>query len=182
MRKKQAVMGLALVVIGLMVGVVGAYLVVQPQLSSTRAEVSRLGQELESLRLASRVVITLLPGADDNAPLASEWSGQTGRIRYALASTKGFDYIVEMENMPADRKFYVYFSIGPPGEKRLIRRVGEVTIDTFGRATLSGLISLDPGVYQLGNFISHVDSAAPPYTNRTWMCIREAVSFEVVSS
>ncbi len=177
---KQAILALALVFIGLVGGAGGTYLVVQPQLSSTRAEVSQLQQELDRLKLASRVVIDLLPGADDNAPLTAEWTGQTGRVRYALASTKGFDYIVEMEGMPPERKFYVFFSIGPPGEPRRIQKVGEVTIDTFGRATLSGLVPLKPGVYQVGNFISPVDDPAPPYTHRTYICIRQAVSFEVV--
>lgn len=183
MTTKGWLVPVAFLLIGILVGAGGASIFTQGRLSDLRAEFSQLQQELDQLKASLRAVIQLLPGEGDNAPPESVWKGQTGRIRWARVSTKGFDYIVEMEGMPPERTYYVFFAIAPVGENPLAntKKYGQVTTDIFGRATLAGVVPLPPATYNWGNFISDVDDPNPPYTHRTYICTLEAASFEVVA-
>jgi len=176
--RRSVLVAVGFLLVGLLVGALAIYLPLQQQLAAAEEEAGRLRDELEQLRLASRAVVPLVIGAGDNAP--EEWTTQTGRVRFPLVSTRGFEYLVEMENLPPAKTFYVFFSPGPINQQRTIQKVGAVTTDEFGRATLAGVVSLPPGQYWTGNFISPIDDPNPPYTHRTWLCFKEAVTFEVV--
>ena len=170
---------LLLLLIGFALGSAITYAIASGS-DSTEAQVRQLRTELADLGALARAAIPIEPGEGDNAPIV--WSGQTGRIRYMQASAMGFDYIVEVENMPPNTTFYNFFAIAPTGQNPLehIKKSGEIKTDAFGRGTLSGEIPLPPGQYILGHFLTDKDDPNPPFTYRTWLCIRTSASFEVI--
>jgi hypothetical protein len=173
---------LGLFLIGVLVGAAAVTGATRGGVSSSQEDLRVLKAEVEQLRAAARAVIPIEPGEGDNAPPDSVWKGQTGRIRYLAASTKGFDYIVEIENMPPNQTWHNFFAIAPTGKNPLenIKKAGEIKTDAFGRGTLSGLIPLPAGQYILGHFLSNKDDPNPPFTHRTYLCIRTSASFEVL--
>jgi hypothetical protein len=171
-----------LLLLGLVVGSGITYAIAGTDDSSTKDQVRQMQKELADLKAATgRAVIPIEPGEGDNAPIV--WTGQTGRIRYLQASSVGFDYIVEIENMPPNKTWHNFFAIAPTGQNPLehIKKSGEVKTDAFGRGTLSGVIPYTPGKYILGHFLTDKDDPNPPFTHRTYLCIRTSASFEVVS-
>ncbi len=169
-------------VLGLALGSGVTFAIVGSDDSSTGDQVRQLQQELADLKATARSVIAIEPGEGDNAPLESVWKGQTGRIRYMQTSSVGFDYIVEIENMPPNKTWYNFFAIAPTGQNPLehIKKSGEIKTDAFGRGTLSGVIPYSKGQYILGHFLTDKDDPNPPFTNRTYLCIRTSASFEVI--
>lgn len=167
--------------IGLAVGSVITYAIVGNDDSSNEKQIRQIKKELEDLKTTARTVVPIEPGEGDNAPTA--WTGQTGRIRYLQVSSVGLDYIVEIENMPPNKTWHNFYAIAPTGQNPLehIKKSGEIKSDAFGRGTLSGVIPFSPGQYILGHFLTDVDDPNPPFTNRTYLCIRTSASFEVVA-
>lgn len=176
---KRVLVFSTLVIIGMLAGSAITLAFTLGALSGYREDIASLQSQVKELSLSERTTVPIEPGEGDNAP--ADWTGQTGRVSYFKSSRVGFDFVLETEGLPANKILYVYFNPVQTGQNNIgnAKKVGVLNTDQFGRGTLAGVIPLSPGVYSVGHFISDVDSTRAPFTGRTWLCFRMAVTLEV---